>query len=172
MSPGPVEPAGDGRPEINAEDLVKWDTPEGWKQQPPRGMMRLINMSFGDNDEGECYLTILPGAGGGLQANIGRWYGQMGLAPPSAEEVTKLPETNIMSRQGVAVDIEGTFTGMGKQPIPEARLVGRMLAPQAAGDSSFSMTIKMTGPAALVEANLKQFEQFCESLRPGARTGE
>src|SRR4051812_7037713 len=55
-----------------------WDTPEGWKEVPAdaaSGMagMRLINLAFGPNGEGECYLSAMPGAAGGLGANINRW---------------------------------------------------------------------------------------------------
>ncbi len=170
MSPGSVEPDG-GEVQVQAEDLLAWDVPEGWTQVAPRGMMRLINLRFGEGEVGECYLTILPGAGGGLPANVGRWYRQMGMEPPSEAEVAALPAASLMGRTGVAVDIEGTFTGMGAPPLPNARLIGRMLAPQASGENSFSMTIKMTGPAEMVAANLEKFEQFCDSLKPGARTG-
>lgn len=149
----------------NIADLLVWDTPEGWSEAPATAM-RLVNMRFGEENEGECYLTVLMGGGGGLEANIGRWYGQMGKTAPSAEEIDALPRATLMRRSAVVIDIEGTFSGFGSEPLPGYRMIGRILPPEGSGDNTFSMFLKMTGPAALVEANLEKFEKFSGSFAP------
>ena len=156
------EPAGPGG---NIADLLVWETPEGWTEAPATAM-RLVNLRFGEGDVGECYLTVLMGGGGGLDANIGRWYGQMGKTAPSAEEIAALPRATLMRRSAVVVDVEGTFSGMGAAAKENYRMVGRILPPEGSGNNSFSMFLKMTGPAAEVEANLEKFKQFSESLAP------
>ena len=151
----------------NVASMFDWDLPEGWKEMPPMPM-RLVNLRFGEGDVGECYLTILTGGGGGLEANVGRWYKQMGKEEPSAEAVAELPRAPLMNRQAVVIDLEGDFSSMGSPVKSDYRLVGRILPEQQAGDTTFSMFLKMTGPKEVVAANLEKFEQFCSSLKPKA----
>ena len=146
-------------------DLFEWEMPEGWEEARAT-RMRVINLTFGENSAGECYLTILGGGGGGLAANVGRWYGQMGMDAPTAEELAALPRATLMNRSAVVIDLTGTFTPMGGSGKEDYRLVGRILPQQTAGDSQFSMFLKMTGPEDLVAENLEKFEQFCDSLAP------
>ena len=162
MTP-PGNPAEGGGADL--ADLFEWMTPEGWSEAPATPM-RLVNLRFGEGDVGECYLTILTGAGGGLLANVGRWYGQMGLTAPTAEDIAALPKARLLNREAVVIDIEGDFAGMGAAPKPDYRMVGRILPEQQSGDSVFSMFLKMTGPKPVVAANLEKFEQFCQSLAP------
>lgn len=168
-------PQGTARPQMIEPDLnggenplaglFQYETPDGWKEAAPT-QMRLVNMRFGEGDAGECYLTVLSGGGGGLLANVGRWYGQMSEPAPSAEEVDALPRALLLNRSAVVVDLSGTFKGMGGPAKEDYRLVGRILPEQQSGDSSFSMFLKMTGPKAVVDANFEKFEQFCQSLAP------
>ncbi|MGI9243363.1 MAG: hypothetical protein ACR2RV_21370 [Verrucomicrobiales bacterium] len=166
MKPQLEQPGGPGAPGgADLTDLFRWETPEGWTEAAATPM-RLVNLRFGEGEVGECYLTILTGAGGGLQANVGRWYGQMGLVAPGAEAIEELPRARLLNREAVVIDVEGTFSGMGAAPKPDYRMVGRILPEQASGDSMFSMFLKMTGPKEVVAANLEKFEQFCQSLAP------
>ena len=166
MSPQMTPPGGaTGGGGADLAELFDWQTPEGWNVAAATPM-RLVNLRFGEGDVGECYLTILTGAGGGLEANIGRWYGQMGLVAPSAELIADLPKARLLNREAVVIDIEGDFSGMGAAAKPDYRMVGRILPEQQSGGSVFSMFLKMTGPKAVVEANLDKFEQFCQSLAP------
>ncbi|MBI4556265.1 MAG: hypothetical protein HY706_01660, partial [Candidatus Hydrogenedentes bacterium] len=73
----------------------EWQTPSGWKEQPPTPL-RLANLSIGENAEAECYLTVLQGTGGGAAANINRWRTQMSQPEISAEELAKLPTRTVL----------------------------------------------------------------------------
>jgi hypothetical protein len=163
MSPPMAEPQGGGGADLT--DLFEWETPEGWNEAAPTAM-RLVNLRFGEGDAGECYLTILSGGGGGLEANVGRWYGQMGMEAPTAEELAALPRAPLLSRAAVVIDLKGTFTGMGSGAKPGYQMVGRILPQARSGGSAFTMFLKMTGPAEAVEENLEKFEQFIQSLAP------
>nr|MBP6601283.1 hypothetical protein [Verrucomicrobiales bacterium] len=46
-----------------------YDTPEGWVETA-KSAMRDISFTLGEKNEGECYVARLPGAGGGLLANV------------------------------------------------------------------------------------------------------
>jgi hypothetical protein len=137
-----------------------YDTPEGWTEKPG-SMMRDINFTFGPNGEGECYVARLPGAGGGLAANVNRWRGQMAAAPLTEEEVAALPTRPLFGQPARFVSVDGSFSpGMGSdQTFPDYRLMGLILAGEAG-----AVFVKMTGPKALVEQNSAAFDQFVTSL--------
>jgi hypothetical protein len=144
---------------------LTWDTPAGWKEAPTdasSGMagMRLINLAFGPNGEGECYLSAMPGAAGGLAANVNRWRAQMSLAPMTDEELGKLPKRTFLGREATYVSFEGDFKGMGAAEAKTGyRLIGLVQpAPE------FTLFVKMTGPKDLVTANEVAFEQFSQSI--------
>jgi hypothetical protein len=143
----------------SASGLV-YQTPEGWSEKPG-SMMRDVNLTFGPNGEGECYIARLPGAGGGLAANVNRWRAQMGAAPLSEEEVAALPTRPLFGQPARFVSVDGTFSpGMGSnETFPDYRLVGLILAGEAG-----AVFVKMTGPKTLVEQNGAAFDQFVSSL--------
>jgi hypothetical protein len=137
-----------------------FDTPEGWTEKPA-SPMRDISLVFGENGEGECYVARLPGAGGGLAANVNRWRAQMGAEPLSDEEVSTLPTRPLFGQPARFVSVDGTFSpGMGSsESLPGYRLMGLILSADAG-----AVFVKMTGPKELVEANAAAFDQFVSSL--------
>jgi hypothetical protein len=137
-----------------------WDVPEGWEEKPA-AMMRDINLGFGPNGEGECYVARLPGAGGGLAANVNRWRGQMGAPALTPEEVDALPKKPLFGQPATFVSVEGNFSpGMGSQETKENyRLLGLILSSDAG-----AVFVKMTGPRELVDANAEKFDQFTSSI--------
>lgn len=150
----PQENAGGG-----VSGLV-YDVPEGWTEKPG-SMMRDLNFTFGANGEGECYIARLPGAGGGLAANVNRWRTQMGAPSLSDEEVAALPTRPLFGQPARFVTVDGTFApGMGSnQTFPNYRLLGLILASDAG-----AVFVKMTGPKELVEQHSAAFDQFVSSL--------
>lgn len=144
----------------------RWTTPEGWQEQPST-RMRAVNLTFGPEGEGECYLTALPGGGGGLAANVNRWRRQMGLDELEEEAIAALPTQSLLGAPATFVDFEGTFTPMGAdEPLPGYRLLGLIQE-----HSGFMFFVKMTGPAELVAENESAFEAFCASLGIGRSEG-
>ncbi len=133
--------------------------PEGWQEVEPTSM-RQINLTFGENAEGECYLTTLAGAGGGLVSNVNRWRGQMGLPEQSESEIQELPTKTFFGREATFVSLDGDFAGMGGgETKKDYRMLGLILsAPEGA------VTLKMTGPRELVAAQTPAFESFIKSL--------
>lgn len=144
----------------NGGPRLVYETPEGWTEQAA-SMMRDINFKFGENGEGECYVARLPGAGGGLLANVNRWRGQMGAEPLTQEQVDQLPSRTLFGQPAAYVTVDGDFSaGMGSaEKKPGYRLVGLVLASDAG-----AVFVKMTGPRALVESNEGAFETFTSSL--------
>ncbi len=155
------------KPKLNAypqerfgDERLRWDTPEGWAQAE-RSQMRPVNLTFGPNKEGECYLAMLPGGAGGVLANVNRWRKQMGQAEITEEELAQLPRMGLMGIEGVYVTIDGDYTNVGAtEAKPGHRMLGIIASLGEAG-----LFVKMVGPKELVEANTPAFKVFVESLK-------
>lgn len=161
----PSQMAGGGGTTAKADDAealpFTWVTPDGWERQLG-APMRDLSFTFGENGEGECYLSRLPGAGGGLVANVNRWRGQMGQEPMTEEEIANLPSKTLFGLEGTFVDVSGDFSGMGAAEAQKNyRMLGVILTSEAG-----AVFVKMTGPADLVQENEANFHHFCATLQP------
>ena len=142
------------------DERLTWDTPAGWARAE-RSQMRPVNLTFGPNNEGECYLSLLPGGGGGALSNVNRWRKQMGQPDLTEEDLAKMPKKTLMGIQGTFVSIDGAYTSVGAtEAKPDQRMLGIVATMGEAG-----LFVKMVGPKALVEANTAGFDQFVSSLR-------
>jgi hypothetical protein len=145
-------------------NLLTWTVPEGWKEsgQPDPMGMRLVDLRFGTGGEGECYITLMPGSGGGLEANVNRWRAQMGQQPYTAEDIEKLPTKPFFNRDASFVAFDGDFKGFGAETAqPGYRMLGLIHSAEQA-----TIFVKLTGPKALVEQNAAAFDAFCQSITP------
>jgi hypothetical protein len=148
----------------NFRDLLTWTVPEGWSESTkadPMGM-RLLDLRFGPNQEGECYISLMPGPAGGLEANVNRWRTQMGQTPYTADEIAKLPKKPFFSRDATFVAFDGDFKGFGAEA---AKTGYRMLGIIHSADQA-TIFVKLTGPKALVDQNAAAFDAFCLSIKP------
>ena len=133
---------------------VKWKMPASWKAQgerPMRVATYTIPASAGDKDPGELAIFYFgPGQGGGVQANIDRWEGQIsqktGPAKTAKMTVAGMPVTS--------VDVSGTYAvaagPMAASAVnkPGYRMLGYIVeAPKGA------VFFKLTCPAKTVGAN-------------------
>lgn len=156
----------DAKPKLSAypeerfgDEQLRWETPVGWVQAE-RTSMRPLNFTFGPNNEGECYLSIMPGSSGSTLDNINRWRKQMAQPEITEADLEKLPKKTLMGIQGTYVTIDGDFTGVGAaEAKPGYRMLGIIATVQGSG-----IFMKMTGPKALVEANTEAFDKFVASI--------
>ncbi len=141
-----------------ASESLVYELPPGWKALPAKEP-RLFNLEVAGAQNCNAYLVMLPGAGGGLEANIERWQQQMGSEAEPAAEVVERRQVLLLGGQATLVVIDGHYRGMGEADLADARMVGAILpAPQ------FTLFAKMTGPRALVESETPAFEAWCASL--------
>ena len=124
-----------------------------------------IPLAAGDQGVAECVVNFFgPGQGGGVDANIERWRGQVqgSDGKPAAAKIDKRTGRVVPI---TIIDSSGTYTGMGGpmaagKPVSDYRLLGAIV--EGPGGSVF---FKLTGPAKTVAAQQKNFEQLLTSIQ-------
>lgn len=149
---------------------VRWTAPAGWKAEAPRPMRAAtysIPLSTGDQGTAECVVNFFgPGQGGGVEANVERWRGQV-LGADGKPATAKIDKRTTRGIPITLVDATGTYTGMGGpmmaggKPAAGYRLMGAIV--EGPGGSVF---FKLTGPAKTIAAQQKNFEQLLASIQP------
>jgi hypothetical protein len=138
---------------------LTWSAPAGWLEQGDRPMREVTFTPAGQTDV-ECYVAVLGGRAGGVEANLNRWRDQMGRPPLTSAEIEALPRLEALGREGTLIEIEGDFTGMEGATHAGSILLGFVVERDA--DAVF---VKLTGPAEAARAERGRFESFCRSLR-------
>ena len=100
-----------------------------------------------------------PGDGGGVKANVNRWFGQ--FKEPRDKIKAKTEETTIGNHKVTYVEAEGTYQsgmpGGTMTPKPNYALTGAIIeSPQG------SVFVRMTGPQDLVKASSAEFKKMIE----------
>ncbi|MFT7668498.1 MAG: hypothetical protein ACI8X5_001191 [Planctomycetota bacterium] len=137
----------------------RWEVPEGWVELPETDVRR-INMQPAGDPQAEFSLSILGGDGGGLTSNINRWRGQIGLDSITEAEVASLPKASLLGQSSTIVDLRGSYSGMGSEAQEDWGMLGLILTHE-----QFSIFVKMTGPADLIDEERPNFEMVCATLR-------
>jgi hypothetical protein len=138
-----------------------WKTPKGWMESQGSGM-RLATFKSPDSDSIECSIVSLGGAAGGLEANIIRWLGQLGIPEPNANELKEFiaSQEKIRSSQG----LEMVLVDFTKWPSQQISPQGSMMATVFNAQES-TIFIKMTGSIKAVTNNRSAFKSLCQSIR-------
>lgn len=149
---------------------VRWTPPAAWKAEaarPMRAATYSIPLAAGDQGVAECVVNFFgQGQGGGVDANIERWRGQI----HGSDGKPATPKIDKKTVRGIAIttiDASGTYTGMGgpmmtgSKPAAGYRLIGAIV--EGPGGSVF---FKLTGPAKTIAAQQKNFEQLLASIQP------
>lgn len=147
-------------PASATEKPFHYTVPAGWTELAPT-QFRNPNFVIGPEQDIECYVSLLPGDGGGLLVNANRWRSQFNATPYTEDEIAALPSVIIMGYPAKILNFVGEFKGMGAAAaIPDYRLIGSIIqTPEAL------ITIKMTGPNEKLMPQLNQFATFVDSLQ-------
>ena len=148
---------------------VRWTPPAGWKAEaarPMRAATYSIPLAAGDQGVAECVVNFFgSNQGGGVDANIERWRGQV-LGADGKPALAKIDKRSGRGVPITVIDASGTYTGMGgpmaagAKPVPGYRLMGAIV--EGPGGSVF---FKLTGPAKTIAAQQKNFEQLLTSIQ-------
>ena len=131
--------------------------PAGWKWVVPSSSMRKAQLEVLGSEGVAADVTFFhfgAGQGGGVQANVDRWFAQFGNSNTSQSE-EKVSTTRV-----VHVQARGTFQsgmpGGPTTPLENYALRGAILVDSEKGD----VFVKMTGPAAVVESAAPAFDEM------------
>ena len=138
--------------------------PDTWKWITPSSTMRKAQLEVPGTNQEKAEITFFhfgPGQGGGVKANVDRWFGQFQGGPTSQKEVTE-GRTRVYYVQATGTFQSG-MPGGATTPLENYALLGAILADENSGD----VFVKMTGPQAVVQA---ASELFTEMITQAAAT--
>ncbi|MEM7516369.1 MAG: hypothetical protein AAF368_05540 [Planctomycetota bacterium] len=143
---------------------LEWAKPDGW-EEVQASTMRLASFNLDDDGSTECYLTVLGGDGGGVQANFDRWNTQLGHGALTPKEIAEFDRVTVLGQDVPVFQATGQYSGMMSQGSakPDYGMLGTMVT---LGESS--LFIKLIGPADVVNENRSRFFEFVASLNAGS----
>lgn len=162
--------AADERTFTIASGGYKLVAPEGWQRVQPKSNMVETEFSIPPVGEGQPAgrMTVM-GAGGSVQANIDRWYGQ--FSQPDGSSTKEKATTKTMKVSGCTVtlvDIPGTYKDMPMGPFAPGKAVERpayrMLAAIVETPSAGNHFLKFYGPAECLSKHADGFRGMIEGL--------
>ncbi|HSF14537.1 MAG TPA: hypothetical protein VLK65_03185 [Vicinamibacteria bacterium] len=143
-----------------------YDAPKEWTPSPSTSSMRLAQWKMGTSSEVVIFY-FGPGQGGGVEANLERWYGQFvqpdGSATREHAQVRKMKVGNL---DVTRADVSGTYVAPVRPGASDRHDEKdyRMIAAVVEGPSG-PWFIRLLGPQAEVSAAEASFDAFLTSLR-------
>jgi len=152
-----------------AEGKLTMAAPESWEKKQPR--TRIVEVEFAvpakEAKTDAARLTMMA-SGGGVQANIDRWFGQ--FEQPNNKATKDVAKVEKMELSGVpvhVVDITGKFKDQPRGPFGPTvvkenyRMLGAIIETTNAG----TYYVKLYGPAETIHENEKEFKGLIKSLK-------
>ena len=158
-----------------AEEGFSLAAPEGWKRVQPKSS--IVETEFSIPSEGEGLqpgrMTVM-GAGGSVQANVDRWYGQ--FAQPDGSDTKSKATSKKLKLAGcdvTLVDITGTYKDAPAGPFAGGKAVDRpdyrMLAAIVETPDRGNYFLKFYGPGKTVAKHADGFRAMVEGLVPAGK---
>lgn len=153
-----------------AEGKLTFKAPAGWVRKKPKS--NIIEMEYeipaAKGNEIAGRLTIM-GAGGKIDANVERWYGQFEQPDGSnTKDKAKLTKMTVAGQNVHFVDVAGTYKDSPSGPFAGGKTVlrenYRMLAAIIETKEAGNYFLKFYGPKETVGENEKAFKELVESL--------
>ena len=141
-------------------NMFTWDTPQAWKQEAGGGMRLATFHLLSDAKAIDCSLVALGGVAGGLEANLRRWMGQIGVKATDDELSTLIasaPSTKIKSGQDGKI-FDFTTIQSKSQPTDKSMIVVMVTMDEA------TLFIKMAGTLDTVSKNKDDFFKLVSSV--------
>jgi hypothetical protein len=158
-----------------SDGRFEMSVPEKWQRKQPR--VNIIDYEFevpaSDGEANPGRMTVM-GAGGSVEDNMNRWYGQFRQPDDSAtSKAAKVEKKEIAGQQVTLVDVAGTYLDKpggpfaGGQTIerPEYRMLAAIVETTKKGKKTGNYFIKLIGPRQTIADNKEAFEKMIDSLK-------
>ena len=155
MSSSPPSNPGQARPGEILIGQLGVIVPDDWQAEPESNTMRIAQFRLPVIDGTDVELAVTFNIGGGVQANVDRWYRQ--FQDPVGRDTTYVSN----NLQITLVDIRGTFLGMRVEF--ELGNYQMLAAIVKAPDGPYFF--KMTGPKESVSSLSLSFASFIDTIR-------
>src|SRR4051812_17517755 len=160
--------AADAPKRLNAAGgKLVFKVPEAWTEKQPQSAITEHELSVpaAGGDKADGRLTMMS-AGGGVEANIERWYGQ--FTQPDGGNTRERAKVSKLKANGCdvhVVDLSGTFRDQ-RGPVAPAveRPKYRMLAAIVVAPNAGNYFIKFYGPERTVAENERAFMSMIQNL--------
>jgi hypothetical protein len=149
---------------VTFKEKFSMQIPKSWKQGEAAGMKAFQAKSpkqGDDPEDGELAVFVFPN-GGGVDANLKRWTGQMG-GDDSLKNKTTVKTAS--GKDAVVAELEGTYSAMspaGGKSVPKAGY--KMLGAIILTDNG-EVYIKLTGPKGSIDAQKAAFDKMIQSFK-------
>lgn len=172
--PAAAQPAG-GRGFPIAGGAFTLEAPEGWQRVQPKS--GIVETEFSIPSEGPDMpagrMTVM-GAGGDVQQNIDRWYGQFSQPDGAATKDKAVTKTLKLAGCTVTmVDVAGTYKDTPGGPFAGGKTIERpgyrMLAAIVETPDDGKYFLKFYGPAATVTKHVDGFRTMVEGIVPAKK---
>jgi hypothetical protein len=153
----PINGAAPAQPDAtSAQPKPAWQPPADW-HEVSGGQFLVAKFNIGDDTQTSVNVSMSPGDGGGLVANVNRWRGQLDLAPLGESEVTQQCQSlEASGGKATLVDIAGTDSRNNQK----SRLLA-VIVPQ--GDKTWFY--KLMGNEQTVGLQKDTFTKFVQTVK-------
>ncbi|HMV26268.1 MAG TPA: hypothetical protein PLH27_03475 [bacterium] len=157
--------------DMNAPGHVVFKAPEVWKSETPTNSMRKEQYRLPGSkpeDDAELVLSYFPGAGGSVDANLSRWYGQFKQpdgGDTQSKAVIKNTENNKLKITVVRVSgnyMKPRVAGQMGGPVDETPAYAMWAAIVEAPNGPWFL--KAVGPQTTMDKYSKEFEQLIGTI--------
>ncbi|MFT5206679.1 MAG: hypothetical protein ACI9CF_000418 [Candidatus Omnitrophota bacterium] len=136
---------------------MHWIKPEAWVQKEAGGM-RLASFETKASKPIDISIVTLSGSAGGLEANINRWRGQLGLQPlKGGAQSDTIDKINVNGMAVVIVWLEGNADQIDSQ-------LAQSILAAIIKHGNKQYFIKLMGPVEAIESERENLNQFLESI--------
>ena len=112
-----------------SQKMIAWEAPDGWKEKAGTAMRMASFYQASDPEAIDCSIIALRGPAGGLEANLARWTGQIGLEA-SNDNIKHLTDSaqSLKTKDGLEVKVFDFTAYRSKvRPLIKACLLPRSL---------------------------------------------
>ena len=142
------------------QNILAWDVPGGWKEEPGKHMRMASFHSVAEANAVDCYIIALAGPAGGLEANLERWLGQLGLLATNdtIKQLVRSAQT-LKTKDSLEVKVFD-FSGLQAQGSSSDKT---MIVAMIALDKT-TIFVKMTGSIEAVKQNKDNYLKLLGSI--------